>query len=596
MKRLITLLSLSAFSLVTYSNIIYVNLTSVSGNNDGTSWADAYTNPWTTITNASAGDSIFIAQGTFYSNTPTAIPAYVSIFGGFPMSGNPTWADRDWEMYPTIFSGDQGQNDVPGDFSSRVDNAVRVFTSDTKYEINGLIIENGGNDGGGTGCGLAQGGASSREGIIRNCIFRNNLSSNAGTLSGQGGALRGVSWSINDTLIIENTLFENNHALEGGAIYSQGTLILNNCKIVKNTASRGAAICANNSAFDAHIIANNNLFLMNNQSPVALYEGAAVLHIYTDFQSNDILTEFTNCSFISNHATTGSYKADIAAVYGGASSNFIDLTYINCLFNSPGFTAPTNENFSTGSNSYLNFYNCITDLDSSTFYGGISPSISTSNFEYAQTYAWSIEDNSNEYIYQLDCNSPGIDQGENTYYFGPSTDLNGNPRFSGTYIDLGAFETQFFAAPIIINTAGTLSTSVTYDSYQWYLDGSAITGATNPTYTTTQDGDYYLVASFNNDCMISNTSNTVSVGSGTNGIQTKNIGQLQLFPNPSNGIVTIQTDGIIQSIEVSTINGKVLYMANQTINQLNLNSFENGIYLVKVETENGTFVSKLIKQ
>lgn len=596
MKRLLLSTIFASLSIASFSNIVYVKL-AATGNNDGTSWVDAYTNPITAITSASAGDSIFMSTLTIYTNSSIAIPTNVSIFGGFPETGNPTWTDRDWEANPVIFSGDFNQDDIFGNFSTRSDNATRVFTTNTMYEINGIIIANGGNNTGGTGCGLAQGGATSREGIIKNCVFKANYSTNGGALSGQGGAVRGVSLSINDTLIIENTLFVDNRALEGGAVYSQGTLIMDNCKVVQNRASRGAALCANNSLFDSHIVANNILFLENTQEAVVAAEGGAVLHIFTDFTNNGILSEFTNCSFVSNHATQGTLKADLLSIYGGGSSSFTDTYYLNCLFYSPNYNNSVHDVFNTSNVANYEFINCMTDLDSVDFCGSLIPgSNSDIDFNYVQTPIWAIEDNTTDYIYQLDCNSPGINEGDDMNYNGFSTDVQGNERSSGPSIDLGAFETPFTPVPVIVNSSGTLSTTISFDNYQWNLNGSPISGANNSTYTTTQDGDYTVTATNNNECVSAVFSNVITIGGGTGAELTTNSKiNITLYPNPTNGEIFIQTTEKVNLIQISDMNGRLLLIATNA-DDLDLSTFENGIYLVQVETENGTFAERVIKR
>ncbi|MFO7829894.1 MAG: hypothetical protein R6V23_14820 [Bacteroidales bacterium] len=65
MKRRFTLLLLiMCVALSTYSQHIFVK-SDATGNNDGTSWTDAYTSLKTAIDNAVKGDSLFVAAGTY---------------------------------------------------------------------------------------------------------------------------------------------------------------------------------------------------------------------------------------------------------------------------------------------------------------------------------------------------------------------------------------------------------------------------------------------------------------------------------------------------------------------------------------------------
>jgi ELWxxDGT repeat protein len=72
-----------------------------------------------------------------------------------------------------------------------------------------------------------------------------------------------------------------------------------------------------------------------------------------------------------------------------------------------------------------------------------------------------------------------------------------------------------------------------------------------------------------------------------------------LFPNPSNGQVTIysKSNAIIYSIEIYDLAGKKLYetTVNNTQYKLQANDMASGVYLVKVKSSNGTETQKLIR-
>src|SRR6056297_893165 len=117
-------LSCMSYAHIQAQSIIYVDV-SASGNNDGTTWSDAYNDMQDALTNASMGDTIWVAQGT-YLPTATAdrtiyfeIPDGVSVYGGF--AGSEIQKDqRDWEDNATILSGDIGTVDDSTDNSYHV--------------------------------------------------------------------------------------------------------------------------------------------------------------------------------------------------------------------------------------------------------------------------------------------------------------------------------------------------------------------------------------------------------------------------------------------------------------------------------------------
>ena len=101
----------------------------VDGN--GSSWSKAFDNLQDALDSATAYDQIWIASGT-YTPAPSGQPGtrtdsfamknVVGIYGGFPNTGSPTWADRDLGQYKTIISGDIG---ICGDKS---DNCYHGFS------------------------------------------------------------------------------------------------------------------------------------------------------------------------------------------------------------------------------------------------------------------------------------------------------------------------------------------------------------------------------------------------------------------------------------------------------------------------------------
>ncbi len=70
---------------------------------------------------------------------------------------------------------------------------------------------------------------------------------------------------------------------------------------------------------------------------------------------------------------------------------------------------------------------------------------------------------------------------------------------------------------------------------------------------------------------------------------------LEINPNPSNGIFKITANRKLNKCEVFNINGDLLMNLNE-VNELNLSKYPNGIYFIKIETNDGLIVNqKLIK-
>jgi hypothetical protein len=70
---------------------------------------------------------------------------------------------------------------------------------------------------------------------------------------------------------------------------------------------------------------------------------------------------------------------------------------------------------------------------------------------------------------------------------------------------------------------------------------------------------------------------------------------LKLYPNPSNGQITIEQEGM-QMVVVYNALGQVLFSkeANDDQLQLDLSGLKDGLYWVRVMTQHGTVVRPLI--
>lgn len=284
--------------------VIYVN-SDATGNDNGTSWDDAYEDLQSALAVAQAGDSIWVASNVYLPTTAAdrsasfLIPDAVAIFGGF-VGMETILAERNWIANPTILSGDIG---VAGD---NTDNSLHVLTGQNLASnalLDGFVIENG-NANGGDSPGPEQfGGAlylSESELMVRNCHFRNNHA------QFRGGAV----FFESSLPRMQNCTFEDNScSQDGGAVFVQyatentsNTANFQDCDFSRNQALQGGAvkIFATNSLasfplfFQACTFAENGLF----ESGV-MTEGGAV------FNQTGESHRFEACTFTENFANRG---------------------------------------------------------------------------------------------------------------------------------------------------------------------------------------------------------------------------------------------------------------------------------------------------
>ncbi len=75
--------------------------------------------------------------------------------------------------------------------------------------------------------------------------------------------------------------------------------------------------------------------------------------------------------------------------------------------------------------------------------------------------------------------------------------------------------------------------------------------------------------------------------------------QVSVYPNPTNGILNIEfSDFIVQNITIVDITGKVIIekaVTAQTEN-IDLSTFANGVYLIRLQTDKEIFTTKIVKE
>ncbi|HEV7232181.1 MAG TPA: PKD domain-containing protein [Bacteroidia bacterium] len=81
-------------------------------------------------------------------------------------------------------------------------------------------------------------------------------------------------------------------------------------------------------------------------------------------------------------------------------------------------------------------------------------------------------------------------------------------------------------------------------------------------------------------------------------IQEQTLNPLKVYPNPSNGIITVETPGQTGTLEVMNLIGEVLYTQKitQMVETLSLNTQANGVYLIRMVDAKGISVQRIIIQ
>jgi len=406
-------------SFTTLEGILYVDK-NATGANDGSSWADAFTDLQSALPLSSATKPIWVAAGTY---TPHAsdrkgtfnIPNNVVLYGGF--DGTETdLSERDIKTNVTILSGDLlgNDNDVITDIeSTRQDNSYHVVTIRGNAQdvgIDGFTIT-GGNANGSNSNSCSTAAASqfydTRGGAIyvnpytyphvltatvRNCILEKNTGSSVAVFAyftpcGQ----QNLTYEVD----FESCIIRNNYSKELTAmIYS---------------ASSGYGLYGKGTI-------SNSLFYNNisETSASCLYLGASTANggNTSGLEFELVNTTMTNNTGVNGNAISmvnaGNSKIKNSIIYGNGSETPFVIT-------SSGSTV-TNSIVEGGQQSGTNEDPLFTDAANEDF--------------------------------TLTCSSPAVDAGSAQGITLPNHDLAGEARVNTT-LDMGAYE--FYVVPTSID-------------------------------------------------------------------------------------------------------------------------------------------------
>ena len=185
--------------------ISYVNPVA-TGNNDGSSWEDAFTDLAAAIDNAVSGQQLWIAKGTYTPTTPGGlstvrfqIDEQIALYGGFSGTES-TREQRNPSEHVTVLSGDLNNNDHVNNGNAENSEVIVYLTASALLDGFTITASNGSD-----GSALRDWAANSWL-LVRNTIFKGNNSSGNGVSSiVYVGTTTGP---MNSTF--ENCLFANN--------------------------------------------------------------------------------------------------------------------------------------------------------------------------------------------------------------------------------------------------------------------------------------------------------------------------------------------------------------------------------------------------
>lgn len=148
------------------------------------------------------------------------------------------------------------------------------------------------------------------------------------------------------------------------------------------------------------------------------------------------------------------------------------------------------------------------------------------------------------------------------------------------------------SSPVLLNcTAGFIS-------YQWYFNDNLLNKQTKTSLSVSKTGGYHVWALDTNNCSYT----SIKFAYTYNSISNQGKTSIEIYPNPATDIIFIKSAANElknASIRVFNLEGKLvenIESNNSSFVNINLTSYQKGIYFIEIESKISTLKSKFIKE
>lgn len=262
--------------MILFGKNVFVDLEAVTGKKNGHNWKNAYINLQDAMEHSLRGDTIFIAKGTYYTDSiggtrdrSFVVKPMQTIIGGFANCGTL----HDYKKFKTVLSGDFKRNDriIQKDLLNVTDNAFHVISAEVAegITIDGVTICDGYSGGesenkkrvkgNGGGCTInAWNGGFRSMFTLKNCCIKNCVAEGKGA----GAYICGTDVFIQDCEIISNSIknYESgNYTGLGGGLYVESkSLFLTGVTFSENHAVLGGGLTFKGEKLKLENVSFNN--------------------------------------------------------------------------------------------------------------------------------------------------------------------------------------------------------------------------------------------------------------------------------------------------------------------------------------------------
>ncbi len=334
-------------------------------------------------------------------------------------------------------------------------------------------------------------------------------------------------------------------------------VIVNNAPVITNTISGNQVICAgSNDSYYITPVINALSYVWTLPSEFSGSSTTNTILISSNSNSLAVLTVSLSASNI-----CGASNTQTISIYISTPSSQLSSPQSTICAGSLGSISATddnaniiNYNWSTPTQTICSSINCNTITD--------SPSLTT-------TYSLTVTDVNNcSQTYQYTINTVST----------PTVLATTNNTL------------------ICTGNSATLTASGA-NTYSWSSGSSSDTEVVSPV----SSADYTVTGTDVNGCSnLAVITQSVSLCTGINNIATDNQ-IINIYPNPTNGILNIETDIIMYNSKIDIYNAFGILVLSERImnteNSININVLNNGIYLIKIiENDKIVSIKKIVKQ
>jgi uncharacterized protein YjdB len=151
-------------------------------------------------------------------------------------------------------------------------------------------------------------------------------------------------------------------------------------------------------------------------------------------------------------------------------------------------------------------------------------------------------------------------------------------------------------SPVVGFTAPNTLYTGSYASYQWYLNGNPIPGATSAVYHESAPGDYTVMVTDANGCSLTSSAYTVTGGTGSGVAYVANGLDIRLYPNPASSVIVVEAP-VAVNVKIMSPDGKIM-IAQDNASKVDVSPLADGIYLILIYDQEGQLLrsDKFMKQ